>query len=328
MGSKLKAAKAAGFANVELFDNDWFDWRDQFAASHGLPASTDGDATSHKAAHALADLARGHEIEFSCYQPLRAFEGFVSDEDRAKSYANAEGVLSLLPILGITLILCCSTCTPAPETTGDLGAAVRDLGWLADRAAELTPPARVMYEALSFGAHRSRWQDVWEVVTLANRDNLGICLDSFNFLAREWADPYAEDGKRSSKVDVHIDASLAELVASVPGDKIYLYQVADGRRMTPPMTLPADPSVPPLRPWSRSHRLFPCEYDRGGYLPVDKFSDAVVKTGYKGTWSLEVFNDSLSDPRPEVPLEHAERGYVGLARAMKESFERCVGATA
>jgi 4-hydroxyphenylpyruvate dioxygenase len=319
--SKFAAAKEAGFANVELFDNDWFDWRDSFAKRHNLPPSTDGDDTSHKAARALADLVKTYSLEFSCYQPLRAFEGFVSAEDRQKSYDNALGVLSLLPILGIDLILCCSTCTPAPETTGDLDVCARDLGWLADRAAELSPPARVMYEALSFGAHKSRWQEVWDVIALANRPNLGICLDSFNFLAREWADPYSEDGKRL-KADDHIDASLAELVATIPGDKIYLYQVADGRRMVPAMTPPEDPMIPRLRPWSRSHRLYPCEYDQGAYLPVDKFSDAVIKAGYKGTWSLEVFNDSLSDPSPEVPREHAERGYVGLVKTMQEAFER------
>ncbi len=322
METKFKAAKEAGFANVELFDNDWFDWRDNFAKQHNLPPSTDGDDTSHRAARALTELAKKYELDFSCYQPLRDFEGYVSAEEREEAYARARGIISLMPTFGIDLILCCSTVVPGPKTTGDLDACVRDLSWLADRAAEANPPVRIMYEALSFAAHRSRWQQVWEVIAAANRPNLGICLDSFNFLAREWADPYSEDGKLSTKVDDHIDACLAELVATVPGDKIYLYQVADGRRMIPAMTPPEDPSVPRIRPWSRSHRLFPCESDQGAYLPVDKFSDAVIKTGYKGTWSLEVFNDSLSDPSPEVPREHAERGYVGLVRAMKDAFER------
>ena len=328
MADKLAAAKKAGFANVELFDNDWYAFRDAYAKEHSLPASTDGDDTSLKAARALTELAHEHGLEFSCFQPVRDFEGFVSAEDRAAAHAYAEGVLALLPTFGIDLVLCCSTTVPAPKTTGDLATVVADLAWLADRAAAVNPPVRVMYEALSFAAHRSQWQDVWEVIAAADRPNLGICLDSFNFLAREWADPYQEDGKLSSKVDDHIDANLAELVATVPGDKIYLYQVADGRRMVPAMTPPEDPSIPRIRPWSRGHRLFPCEYDQGAYLPVDKFSDAVVKTGYKGTWSLEVFNDSLSDPSPEVPIEHAQRGYVGLVKAMKESYERCTVARA
>lgn len=264
-----------------------------------------------------------HDLGFSCWQPLRNFEGFVNDDEREASYAHARRVLSLLPTLGIDLILCCTTSTPAPQTTGDAATCARDLAWLADQAAALSPPVRVMYEGLSFAPHRRRWQDAWEVIQLANRPNLGICLDSFNTLALEWADPYSPTGVLSSKVDDLLEANLAELVATVPGDKVYLYQVADGRRMTPPMTLPTDPTIPPIRPWSRGNRLFPCEAERGAYLPVDKFSDAVLKTGYKGTWSLEVFNDSLNVDDPDVPRHHAQRAYKGLVRAIKESQARC-----
>lgn len=92
--------------------------------------------------------------------------------------------------------------------------------------------------------------------------------------------------------------------------------------MTTPLTLPTDPSIPPLRPWSRSSRLFPLETDRGAYLPVDRFSDAVVRTGYKGPWSIEVFNDSLSEQKKEVPWEHAKRGFEGLRTAAIEAFVR------
>lgn len=88
------------------------------------------------------------------------------------------------------------------------------------------------------------------------------------------------------------------------------------------MTLPTDPSIPPIRPWSRSHRLFPNESHLGAYLPVARFSDAVVATGYSGPWSLEVFNDSLADERKEVPAEHAQRGFAGLSSAVKEAYER------
>lgn len=92
--------------------------------------------------------------------------------------------------------------------------------------------------------------------------------------------------------------------------------------MSPPLTAPADPSIPRIRPWSRSHRLFPLERALGAYLPVDRFSDAVVATGYAGPWSLEVFNDSLADARQEVPEEHAARGMKGLRRAAREAYER------
>ncbi|ORY88667.1 xylose isomerase-like protein [Leucosporidium creatinivorum] len=321
--AKLEAASKAGFHNIELFDLDWWAFRDSYAQVHGLPPSTqDGDSTSRFAAAALATLVQSFGMEISCWQPLRNFEGFVDEEDTRQSRAFAKGILDILPILGTTLILCCTTSTPAPKTSGDLDRCARDLAWLADEAATYDPPIRVMYEGLSFGAHRQRWQDAWEVVEKANRPNLGICLDSFNTLALEWADPYSPSGTLSADVDAKLEANMKELVERVPGNKIFFYQVADGRFMSPPMTPPEDPSIPRIRPWSRGNRLFPLEKELGAYLPVDKFSDAVVRTGYAGPWSLEVFNDSLSDKDEKVPEQHASRAMKGLKAAMADAFAR------
>ncbi|GAA5881093.1 hypothetical protein JCM8547_007994 [Rhodosporidiobolus lusitaniae] len=321
--AKLAAAAQAGYSSLELFDLDWQDWRDSFAKENGysLPAK-EGDACSHAAAHALGQLARQHGVKFSCWQPLRNFEGFLDEDKRREAREYAQGILDVMSALGTDLLLCCTTSTGAPETTGDLERCAEDLGWLADRAAECDPPVRVMHEGLSFGAHRRRWQDAWEVVEKADRPNLGLCLDSFNTLALEWASPYMRDGRLSLDVDEKLEENMQELVRRVPGDKIYFYQVADGRFMSPPMTPPSDPSIPPIRPWSRSHRLFPLEKHLGAYLPVDRFSDAVVATGYSGPWSLEVFNDSLSEEGKEVPHQHAKRGMNGLARAAKEAYGR------
>ncbi|KAI5474599.1 hypothetical protein MNV49_002753 [Pseudohyphozyma bogoriensis] len=327
--AKLAAAAAAGFDNIELFDNDWFEYRDSYAKAHSLPPSThEGDATSLIAAGALGELFKSFGLAVSCWQPLRNFEGFVDPEEKAKSRAYAKGILDICPLVGTELLLCCTTSTGAPKTSGELEACVEDLRWLADEAAKYDPPIRIMYEGLSFAAHRRRWQDAWEVVEAVNRPNIGLCLDSFNTLALEWADPYNASGKLSPEVDDKLAANMAELVARVPGDKIFFYQVADGRFMNPPMTLPTDPSIPPIRPWSRGNRLFPLEKELGAYLPVDTFSDAVVKTGYKGPWSLEVFNDSLAEVGEQVPKKHAERGFKGLKLAAEQSYARVNGATA
>lgn len=92
--------------------------------------------------------------------------------------------------------------------------------------------------------------------------------------------------------------------------------------MNPPMTLDPDPTIPRIRPWSRGNRLFPCEKELGAYLPVDKFSDAVLATGYSGPWSLEVFNDSLSNKDAKVPQEHATRAIKGLRKAVQDAYTR------
>lgn len=219
--AKLEAAAKAGFDNIELFDNDWWAFRDSYAQQHNLPPSTqDGDTTSRFAAAALASLVQSFGLEISCWQPLRNFEGFVDEEDTIKSRQFAKGILDIMPILGTTLLLCCTTSTPAPKTTGSLETCVRDLTWLADEAATYDPPIRIMYEGLSFGAHRTRWQDAWEVVEKANRPNLGLCLDSFNTLALEWADPYSPTGTLSPDVNVKLTENMAELVDRVPGSKV------------------------------------------------------------------------------------------------------------
>lgn len=321
--AKLEAAAATGFNSVELFDNDWYNYRDAFAKERGYPLpAEEGDLASREAAKELGNLAKRLNLRFSCFQPLRAFEGFVQEEDRRHAKAHAKGILDIMPLLETDLVLVCSTTNPAPQTTGDLDRAVADLAWLADLAATYSPPIRVMYEALSFGAHRRRWQDVWAVIERVNRPNLGLCLDSFNTLAFEWADPYSSTGRKSDDVDEKLEKNMEELLRRVPGDKIFFYQVADGKYMTTPLTPPSDPTVPLLRPWSRSCRLFPLEHSLGAYLPVERFSDAVIRTGYKGPWSIEVFNDSLSEKGAQVPYDHARRGFEGLRTAAIDAFVR------
>lgn len=220
---KIRAAVEAGFSSVELFDLDWEHYRDSYARSNGyaLPCE-EGDAASRAAAHELATVCREEGVEISCYQPLRNFEGWLDPEREEKARRHAKGILDVMPILGTDLILCCSNAAPATETTGSLEKAAADLGWLADLAATYTPPIRVMYEGLSFATHRSQWQQAWEVVEYANRPNLGLCLDSFNALARDWADPYSPSGRRSDDVDAQLERSMNELVQRVPGDKVCL----------------------------------------------------------------------------------------------------------
>lgn len=258
LADKIAAAAKHGFTSIELFDLDWQHFRDAHARDHGfgLPC-TEGDEATLSAAHALAALCRHHGVAVSCWQPLRNFEGFVDAEDERAARAHAKGILDVLPILGTDLLLCCTTSTPAPKTTPSLAKAVDDLRWLADLAATYSPPIRIMYEGLSFGAHRQSWQQAWEVVETADRANLGLCLDSFNTLALEWADPYAEDGRLGPDVDAKLERNMDELVRRVPGDKVRLFSPLrllcrpSASRLTSPSLsrarVPADLPLPSCR---------------------------------------------------------------------------------
>lgn len=150
-----------------------------------------------------------------------------------------------------------------------------------------------------------------------------MIIDSFNSLAREYADPYTPSGlQRSTSASASFLARhLADLVATIPGEKIFLFQIADAGLPAPSSPLstppPHDSGIPRLQPWSRNCRLFPMETQRGAFLPVAQYAKAVLATGYTGDLSLEVFNASLGDKGSQVPVEHAARGYTALTKLDK-----------
>lgn len=181
---------------------------------------------------------------------------------------------------------------------------------------------KVGYEGLSW-ARRNTLRTTWEVVKAVNKPNVGLIVDSFNVLAVEYADPYNPAGhgriyNTEEESLAHLKQSLTEFVADVDPEKIFFCQIGDAQRVDPATFLPpTDPSIPRLLPWSRGYRLFPMEQSRGGYMPVDLVTAALLATGYKGALSLEVFNKSLHSDDPSVPQSHAERGYIGLKKLLE-----------
>lgn len=164
------------------------------------------------------------------------------------------------------------------------------------------------------------WKQAWASVNRRPRSNLGLIVDAFNSLAREYADPYTSSGlqRSASASSVFLKRHLAELRTTVPGNKIFLFQIADAG-LPPagsPLSIPPSPEsgIPRLQQWSRNCRLFPLETSRGAYLPVTQYARAVLATGYAGDLSLEVFNASLHFTDADVPRQHAVRGFESLKR--------------
>ncbi|GAB7356189.1 hypothetical protein MBLNU459_g6775t1 [Dothideomycetes sp. NU459] len=343
--SRLAAASAAGFKQIDLFDDCW----GEYLRAHGQDPANMWDATDPKnlaLARQLGAQVRSHGMRIWCTQPLRAIEGRRDPRARAQALRRAAQRFPFMRAFDTTLVFVCSGIECEPVATADLktvAADVRELGVLAERFARADggPMLRVGYEGLSWG-RRNTWAASWEVVRAANRHNVGLVVDSFNLLGAEWADPYNPAGhgrvyaSERESADV-LRVSLAGLVATVPGDRIFMYQVADAERMDPKTFLPppsstdsersdprstssppssssADAGTPALMPWSRKHRLYPLEKERGAYLPVDLVTAAVLATGYTGPLSLEVFNATMYEDDPEVPTQHAKRGSEGLDR--------------
>ncbi|GAA2437192.1 sugar phosphate isomerase/epimerase and 4-hydroxyphenylpyruvate domain-containing protein [Actinomadura vinacea] len=178
----------------------------------------------------------------------------------AANLRRAEKKFDVMTALGADTLLLCSSV--APDAVPDEQRLADQLGVLADRAA--ARGLRIAYEALAWGTHVNTYEQSWRVVELAGHPALGLCLDSFHVLSRG-SDPTA--------------------IAGIPGEKVFFLQLADAPAM--------DMDV---LHWSRHYRLFPGQ----GSFDLDTFLRCVLRTGYSGPLSLEVFNDVFrqADPGP------------------------------
>ncbi|MCD5990540.1 MULTISPECIES: 3-dehydroshikimate dehydratase QuiC [Pseudomonas] len=181
----------------------------------------------------------------------------------------AERKFDLMQELGTDLVLVCSN--SAADSLGDEHILRDDLAMLAERAG--ARQLRVGYEALAWGRHVNTWQQVWNLVKQVDHPALGVLLDSFHTLSLK-GDPSA--------------------IAQIPGDKIFFVQMADAP------ILAMD-----VMEWSRHFRCFPGqgEFDLPGFLAP------ILKTGYTGPLSLEIFNDGF---RAAPPRSNAADGLRSL----------------
>ena len=175
----------------------------------------------------------------------------LTDAAFARALERAEAKFDLMQELGAPLVLCCSNALPQAIDDPELAAA--QLHTVAERAARRN--LRVGYEALAWGRHTSRFGQAWEIVRRADHPHLGLILDSFHTLSLQ-DDPAA--------------------LAGIPGDRIFFVQMADAPLM----------SLDVLH-WARHHRVFPGQGD----LDVIGFFEQVLRAGYTGALSLEIFND-------------------------------------
>jgi 4-hydroxyphenylpyruvate dioxygenase len=174
--------------------------------------------------------------------------------------------------LGIDTVLVCSNVATA---TVDSDAHSADqLRRLGDVAAD--HGIRVAFEALAWGRFVDDYRRAWRIVELADHPAVGVCLDSFHVLSRG-----------------HDPASIEQ----IPGDKIFYLQLADA----PALSMD-------VLSWSRHHRLFPGEGD----FDLVTFVAHVLKTGFDGPLSLEVFNDTFRQTDPDRTAVHARRSLIWL----------------
>jgi len=188
---------------------------------------------------------------------------------RARAFDRAERKFELMGELGTNRILVCSNCQP--HSLGERQRIIDDFAELGERAAK--HGILVGYEALAWGRHVYDHRDVWEIVKAVDHPNIGIILDSFHSLSRRIP-----------------SASIAD----IPGDKITYVQLADAPLLDMDLLY-----------WSRHFRNLPGQ----GGLDVAGFVAEILRSGYTGPLSLEIFNDRF---RSSSPALVAADGYRSL----------------
>ena len=181
--------------------------------------------------------------------------------------------------------------TDSPNITASRETLASDLRELADLLAEHN--FRLAYENWCWATHAPDWKDVWAIVQIVDRANIGLCLDTFQTAGGEWADPTTESGIIESVESLEVlekrfHKSLEQLGKSIPPEKIYILQISDAYK--PKKPLEPNPDESGLRPRGRwSSCLRPAPFN-GGYLPVVDVAKAVLKTGFRGWFSMEIFD--------------------------------------
>ncbi|MCU1574708.1 MAG: Xylose isomerase domain protein barrel [Micrococcaceae bacterium] len=169
----------------------------------------------------------------------------------AANLRRAAAKFRLMSRLGMDTILACTNVGTASIDSDDLR--MEQLGRLAELAGD--HGVKVAYEALAWGKYVNDYEHAHRLVEAVNHPNLGTCLDSFHILSRNW--------------------DTAPIAAMTP-EKIFFVQVADAPKL-----------AMDVLSWSRHYRVFPGE----GQFDLATFMGHVVRAGYSGPVSLEIFND-------------------------------------
>lgn len=196
----------------------------------------------------------------------------VSEDLLAANLRRAEAKFKLMSRLGMDTILVCSNVGTA--TIDDDSLRAEQLARLAELAGD--HGVKVAYEALAWGKYVNDYEHAHRLVETVDHPNLGTCLDSFHILSRDW------------------DTAPIERFSA---DKIFFVQVADAPKL----------SMDVLS-WSRHYRVFPGE----GQFELAKFMGHVVRAGYTGPVSLEVFNDVFRQSDVERTAVDAMRSLIWL----------------
>ncbi|PGG96581.1 hypothetical protein AJ79_09530 [Helicocarpus griseus UAMH5409] len=322
---KLEAIASANFSAVELAFPDLQSFASQLL-HRDVAADDYKDLCT--AAREVALICHTLNLKVMMLQPFSNFEGWPrGSKEREDAFARAKGWIEIMEACGTDMLQVGSTDSPAEKMTTKREDIISDLRELADILRALN--MRLAYENWCWSTHAPTWKDVWDIMREVDRPNIGLCLDTFQTAGSEWADPTNPSGLIENETEggevVGKDSlnrkfkqSLDDLAKTVPANKIYLLQISDAYKPEPSPLKKRD--IDGMRPrawWSHAFRPFPYQ---GGYLPVEDVTRAVLETGFRGWFSVEVFD---AGPRGKGKV-YDMREFAGEGkRSVDELIRRC-----
>ena len=272
--SKLDAAASAGFTQITLWAKDLVGHPDGYEA-------------------ALNEV-RLSGLRVNAIQVMRDYEGLSGPLHRYK-IETVKTMLKLCEAVGAERLLICSS--TSPHASGDIPHIAADLRKVAMLATPLG--LRVGFEALSWGRHVSDFELSWEIVQLADRANLGVCIDSFHVLA-----------------NCSLNGTNFDGLATIPGERIAFVQLSDfmwNAVRTPEERIET----------ARHLRVFPGEGVHSAEL--SRMIRMIDQSGYRGDWSFEVFNDDYVQMPSEVVAARARDSAMWVAaQSERRSLPRTI----
>ena len=156
----------------------------------------------------------------------------------------------------------------------------------------------------------------------ADRENIGLCLDTFQTAGGEWADPTTKSGLIEdvdrAELERTFKQSLKELSSTILPEKIYFLQISDAYKMDPPLSPEVQDGLRPRGRWSHDYRPLP--YD-GGYLPVAEVASAVLRTGFRGWFSTEIFDGQIEAKSNDGGMESFARKAMAAHEKLMTDIE-------
>ncbi|KAF2842653.1 putative 3-dehydroshikimate dehydratase [Patellaria atrata CBS 101060] len=314
---RLVAISDAGFQGIELAFPDIIDFGKSYLKYEVDSHDYDSLCTVAKA---IKSLCHAQGLKIMMLQPFANFEGWEEGSmERKDAFERAEGWIRIMEAVGCDMLQVGSSDSPNEKIGTDRSRFVNDLRKLADMLAEKN--FNLAYENWCWSTHAPTWLDVWEIVQAVDRPNIGLCLDTFQTAGYEWGDPTTSSGLledlSKDQIESRFRSSMKKLSQTVPKEKVYLLQISDAYK--PPRPMSTEPDETGLRPRGRwSHDFRPLPFN-GGYLPVVDVARAVLKTGFRGWFSYEVFDSGPDGNGTEYDLQaYAKRAMEAQQRLIWE----------